>query len=82
MTTASAPTRKSTPEDAARGERENPVDRLDSAAEEAELLASQRRRNRILLVVLLAIITLGLLASQPLFNKYHDPYVSDTVISH
>lgn len=42
----------------------------------------RRARNRKLLIVLLALALLGLLASYPLFNNFHDPYLSDTIISH
>jgi len=50
--------------------------------EDARRDAQIRRRNRVLLVVLLALALGLMLSSYPLFNQYWDPHQSQTVRSH
>jgi len=49
---------------------------------EADLDAVRRRRNVLWLVALLILVGLLFAASRPLFNRFHDPYMSETTISH
>ena len=43
---------------------------------------AQKRRNIVWLVVLLLIVAALFAVSRPLFNNFHDPYMSETTISH
>ncbi|MDK2972708.1 MAG: hypothetical protein PWP23_2463 [Candidatus Sumerlaeota bacterium] len=52
------------------------------APDEGALEARARRRNRVLLVILVAVVLAMTLLSYPLFNKYWDPALSDQTISH
>lgn len=58
------------------------TDEFLAPAEDAARDARIRRRNAIMLVVLLALALGLMLSSYPLFNKYWDPHQSQTVRSH